>query len=197
MNIKVDTREIKKAAKWMSDIGRKQMPYAMMLTLNDVKDRGQDALTTEMLRKLDRPTPFTLNAFDKSYSTRATKRNLRSLILVKQIQAEYLYDMFFGGTENKKHIVPGKEAKLNQYGNLPRNASKRKRTFTIVSNGTPIRLQRAGKGKTSKTKVIGIFPSRRSYRSRIDYEGTITRAVDRWMQWHWNKNFERALLTAR
>lgn len=196
--MKINVRHnFKEAQRWMNSIERKQIPFATALALNDTKDRCQDGVKTAMLRKLDRPTPFTMNAFDNSFRTRAKKRYLTAIIQVKPIQAEYLYEMFYGGTETKKHIVPGEDAKLNQYGNLPRGASKRGRTFNIVSNGTPMTLRRKGKGKNSRTEVVGIYPNRRTYRQRVNYERIVWQQFDRWFGYHWEKAFAKAMLTAR
>jgi len=187
------THEFKEAEKWLDGIRLKQLPYATMLALNETKDRCKDAVMTQMLRKLDRPTPFTMNAFDNRAALRATKRKLTSILQVKPIQAKYLYGQFYGGTETDKHIVPGKDMKLNQYGNLSRRASKAKRTFTIGN----VVLKRKGKGKNSSLTVVGLFPRARTYRPRIDFERTVETTFDRWFGRNWEKMFDRAMATAR
>ena len=192
MKISVE-HNFKEAEKWLDGIRLKQLPYATMLALNETKDRCKDAVLTQMLRKLDRPTPFTMSAFDNRAALRATKRKLTSILQVKPIQAKYLYEQFYGGTETDKHIVPGKDMKLNQYGNLPRNASKAKRTFSIGN----VVLKRKGKGKNSTLTVVGFFPKSRSYSKRIDFESTVLTAFDRWFERNWEKMFDRAMATAK
>ena len=146
--MRIDVRSnIKDATKWLTNIEKKQVPFATMLALNWTKDRCQDGVKTEMLRKLHKPTPFTMNLFFNGAVTRATKTRSVATVEVKNVQADYLYSLFYGGTETDNHIVPGQQAKLNQYGNLPRRASKAKGTFTIKSNGLPITLKRTGRGK--------------------------------------------------
>lgn len=192
MNISV-RHDFKEAARWMDGIRLKQLPYATMLALNDTKDRIKDELMTQMLRKLDRPTPFTMNAFDNRWNLRATKRKLFTVLQMKPAQNKYLYAQFYGGSETDKHIVPGKEAKLNQYGNLPRRASKVNRTFKI---GNSI-WRRKGKGKRSSISMIGHFPRSRTYRKRIDFERTVTTTFDKWWVRSWESAFTKAMRTAR
>ena len=185
------TTTAKQMASKLSDLEKRQIPWASVLTLNETRDRCKDAVLTEMVRKIDKPTPFTMNALRVE---NASKSKLESALIVKDIQAEYLETLLEdGGTEVDKHIVPGKQAKLNAYGNLPRGASKQRATF---SHGNR-RYKRVGKGKSARVFLLGHFPSKRTYRRLIDFHGVCEATAKRNFDQIFRKNLRRAMATAR
>lgn len=115
-----------------------QVPQAMAWTLTEVAKRGREAVVAEMQRVFDRPTPYTLNSL---YVWGATKRKLVAEVVIKDDQnkgtpaARYLAPEIEGGERTFKRFeralqfagllpaglwaVPGREAPLDQYGNMP------------------------------------------------------------------------------
>jgi hypothetical protein len=71
-------------------------------------------------RKLESPTPFTVNAVG---SSGARKNDLRAKVYVRDIAAGYLEPFEFGGDHklNSSALLNPKNIKLNKYGNMPRN----------------------------------------------------------------------------
>lgn len=118
------TSNLDDATRRLDDLIARQLPYAMSRALNDTAKDVREAERAEMTRALDRPTPFTLNAF---FIRNSSKTNLVAEITSKDRQSTYLPMQAEGGTDrplNLALLMPV-NAGLNQYGNLPRNAIKR------------------------------------------------------------------------
>jgi hypothetical protein len=130
MNLTVQA-DFTQLTKNLSRIQREQVPFAISLTLNELGLDVANAITVQMDRYLDRPTPFTKRAFIKGKTfngKRATKKNFEAIVEAKQIQAEYLKFQIAGGTRlpNKTAIlVPTRAAGLNKYGNISRANQKK------------------------------------------------------------------------
>lgn len=115
--LKVDLSGLTKG---MNEVQRKQLPFAMAMTLTEVAGHVGLGWQDEMKAGLDRPTPFTLNAVAVMP---ARKTRLISTVLIKDIAAEYLAPFVDGGVHalgRKRAILAPKNVGLNQYGNLPR-----------------------------------------------------------------------------
>ena len=188
MKLSVRT-DYKQAMREFTRIERRQLPYATSVGLNNTADRCNKEVRKE-IRRLHVPTKFTLNAFRV---IRSSKRKLTAYLEAKPIQAAYLMPLYTGGTETRKHIVPGKHAKINRHGNLPRRASKAKRTFNI---GNQV-WKRIGKGKGSRIEMVGHFPAKRTYRKMFQFEKAVEIGFNRWFSYEWNKAFRLATATAR
>jgi len=99
---------------------RKQTPFAISQALTEVVLEIAAAEKKALTRRLDSPTPFTVNAVG---STGARKNNLQAKVFVRDIAASYLEPFEFGGQHklNSSALLNPKNIKLNKYGNLPRN----------------------------------------------------------------------------
>jgi hypothetical protein len=102
------------------------------MAINDVAADVANAVTKQMDRYLDNPTPFTQKAYQSRFGTfkgqRATKRKLYADIIPGQIQAEYLKYHIDGGTRTpfqKKIFVPTDNAPKNKFGNIARGLRKK------------------------------------------------------------------------
>lgn len=118
LNISAD---IDKAERLLSDLARKQLPFATALSLNDTAADVRDEEEREMSGIFDRPTPFTLRAIAMR---RANKSTLTATVSVKPVQAGYLKRQAKGGKRKPKGraLVIGVGARRNKYGNLPKAA---------------------------------------------------------------------------
>lgn len=125
-----------------------QLPQAMSWTLNACIDRAKPGVVAEMQRVFDRPTPFTLNALYGRYSSkrnlvatlelkdnRAGSDAAPGAVNKGTTSAVYLRPEIEGGARQPKRmeqalrssgllpagmfVVPGGEAPLDQYGNVP------------------------------------------------------------------------------
>ena len=121
ITIELDTTAVERA---LSDIGRKQVPFALALTINDLAAEVKSKEIVANKVDLDRPTPFTSKGI---FIVRANKSTLQGQVGYKDRQADYLDKQVTGGKKRakKKAIVVPVAMKLNKYGNLPRNALSR------------------------------------------------------------------------
>lgn len=122
----------------LDDIGRRQLPAALAMTLTDIVNIAKDNAYDEMRRVFDRPTPFTLNSLKIK---RATKTNLEAHLLLKDptrfdSPSHYLNRELSGGERSfkpfearlwRKGILPGGQfavpasgAAFDAYGNMNR-----------------------------------------------------------------------------
>jgi hypothetical protein len=125
--------DIDAAERLLSDIGRKQLPFAMAMALNDTAASALKDVQLEINRAFVRPTRWTKNAF---YVRRASKKRLSATIERKTPQSgkHYLEVQVKGGrrpqTGLEKLLVsrlkydgivgavtPAKGARLNSFGN--------------------------------------------------------------------------------
>jgi hypothetical protein len=118
--IKINVRaDIKRLTRSMSDLARKQIPFATAQAINATAARVQAGETANIKATFKSPTPFTQNAVAVK---RAKKSNPVALVYVKDIAAKYLLPYEKGGV----HQLPGraflnpKNIGLNSYGQLPR-----------------------------------------------------------------------------
>ena len=132
--------DVAKALKSMSRLHKKQVPFAAALGLTMTAKKVAKVEQRMMVRKLDRPTPFTIKgvrwqgANKKDFAT----GRLHSRVYLMDKQAEYLRFQIEGGTRTPKGTaiaVPTSNVKLNRYGNslVVRDASNGcwpRRTFS-------------------------------------------------------------------
>ncbi|HHC1644604.1 TPA: hypothetical protein ACN7VZ_004544 [Klebsiella pneumoniae] len=99
---------------------QKQIPFATAQAMTSVARDIVAAQKVALGRKLESPTPFTVNSVG---SAGARKNNLRAKVFVRDVAAEYLEPFEFGGEHklNSQALLNPKNIKLNKYGNMPRN----------------------------------------------------------------------------
>lgn len=99
---------------------KKQIPFATAQALTSVARQIASAEKTAFQRKLENPTPFTVNSVG---SVGARRDNLMAKIFVRDIATAYLEPLEFGGVHklNGQALLNPKAVKLNKYGNLSRN----------------------------------------------------------------------------
>ncbi|HBQ0973348.1 TPA: hypothetical protein L7J99_001422 [Klebsiella pneumoniae] len=99
---------------------QKQIPFATAQAMTSVVRDIAAAQKVALGRKLESPTPFTVNSVG---SAGARKNNLRAKVFVRDVAAEYLEPFEFGGEHklNSQALLNPKNIKLNKYGNMPRN----------------------------------------------------------------------------
>jgi hypothetical protein len=164
LNIKSD---VKRGVRRLERIGSNNK-YATMLAINGTLYHCRNAMINEIDQKVDRPTNFTRQAFKYD---KALKARLVGVIYLREIN-KYLTGLIYGGTETKKHQVIGKRYPDNRYGNLPRGATKKPKTFSATIQGQPGVWQRMGTKKNPKVRLVAHFPRARSYKPTIKFEQT-------------------------
>lgn len=221
-----------------------QIPFATAMALTHLAQDIRQAEKGHLRGALDRPTPYTVNAVR---IRPATKRSLEAYIwLLDEAPkgtppVKYLRPLIAGGQREPKrferalrragvlpaslHTVPGRDARLNRFGNLTAG------TYTkILSDlqaspdefqNAPIRArkQRGGKGKYSRrhfvlfrgSHPIGVYQrtgkrtlksilhfarDTPTYRQQIDFVGVALKVVERRGQQHLRNAIAHALRTA-
>lgn len=133
----IDVRaDVAALTRTLTDIQRKQIPFATALALTKTAFRARDDIKAETKRVFDRPTPFTVNSV---FAKQATKDRLEYRVFLRDEAvkgtppAEYLQPQIHGGSRQPKRFeralqragvlrrgriaVPGKRVRLNAYGN--------------------------------------------------------------------------------
>src|SRR5476649_1919654 len=136
---------------------KKQISFAAAQALTSVARQIANAEKTAFQRKLENPTPFTVNSVG---SAGARRDNLSAKVFVRDIAAGYLEPFEFGGAHklNGQALLNPKDIKLNKYGNLPRNKlsqlKAKSNTFIGEIDGVNGVWQRkaAKKGKKGKKR---------------------------------------------
>ncbi|GJE74954.1 hypothetical protein [Methylorubrum suomiense] len=104
---------------------------AIVEAVNAAAERGRLAVAAAMPAYLDRPTPFTQFGVGMfaAVSVVGPERETSALVRIKPDQARYLQYQIDGGTRGpgdyattaQGPLVPGVDAELDAYGNLPRD----------------------------------------------------------------------------
>lgn len=97
-----------------------KLAKARQAAVNATGERVLAGLRVALEENLNNPTRFTLNAFSLF---RARGRHSDAAIAVKPIQESYLKYVFQGGMRTDD-VIPSKSAKLDRYGNMPRNYTR-------------------------------------------------------------------------
>lgn len=203
LSVKAD---IRKVAKSLDDVARKQLPFARAQAINATAEKVRIAERDNLLEVIDGPTPFTLNSVAVK---RATKSNPVALVYVKPVAAAYLLPYEIGGKNklNSKALLKPVGAKVNQYGNLPRNLVKRiaskqnafigkVQTKNGVVDGVWQRTKKT-RGKRAGLKLMVKFEDAHDVRQRLDYRGVARRVVAATFRGELDRAIGKALATAR
>ncbi|HID3485068.1 TPA: hypothetical protein ACXE50_003226 [Klebsiella aerogenes] len=135
---------------------QKQIPFATAQAMTSVVRDIAAAQKVALGRKLETPTPFTVNSVG---SAGARKNNLRAKVFVRDITAEYLEPFEFGGEHklNSQALLNPKNIKLNKYGNMPRNKlsqlKAKPNVFVGEVNGVDAVWQRRKPKKAKKKRA--------------------------------------------
>ncbi len=154
--ITVEFKGFERFKKRLSDIEKKQLPFATSVALNKTAEWMETDIRLEMRKVLDRPTKFTLKSL---YVKRATKRKLQAEVLFKDFipkgtpADKYLKPQVYGGSRGQKgfekvlvrygylapgwYAVPGAGARLNRSGNMTAGAITQILTALRALPGTP------------------------------------------------------------
>jgi len=160
INGKVDVSGALKVARTAG----KQIRYAAARSLTDAAEDYAKVITTIMPQSLNQPTPFTLRGVR---FRRATANTLQSAVYVMPIQAGYLIHQVDGGSVSEQKPAPTPIAE-NQYGNLPRSATKRAKVFTTRSRRTNklLTYQRMGGKRRKRLRLLAVESTVRRYSKR-------------------------------
>jgi hypothetical protein len=91
MNLSIQA-DFTQLTKNLTRMQREQVPFAIAQTLNNVATDVANAITVQMDRYLENPTPFTKKAYTGGRGfkgKRATKRDFEAILIPGEIQAQY------------------------------------------------------------------------------------------------------------
>lgn len=178
--------DVKKISRALDDVSRKQLPFATAQAINATAEKLRIAQRANMSKVLDAPTPFTLNSVAVK---RATKSNPTAVVYVKPVAAAYLLPYEKGGLNklNSAALLKPVGAKVNQYGNLPRNLVKRLaakpnafvgkvKTKNGVVDGVWQRTKKT-RGNQGGLKLMVRFEDAHEATQRLNYRGLAARFV--------------------
>ncbi|MEP5730377.1 MAG: hypothetical protein ABJL67_13530 [Sulfitobacter sp.] len=200
------TADFDKLERILSDVARKQLPFAMMMAINDTGADVKRAEERQLDRKFDRPTPFTKRGV---YLRRANKSGLTAIVGFKRVQASYLGLQVTGGVRRpkRKALVIGAGLRRNKYGNLAKGAVKRAeskgQTFVAKRRGggshlRPGLYQRGkGRGGSGKLKMLVTFEPRAKYEKRFPFHQTAERTARAAFEGHLVRRIKEAVKSAK
>lgn len=196
MQLSVDS-DLKRFEQDLTDIQKKQLPFATSVALNNTAVEAQKEAQREMGKRLDRPTPFTKKGVRVK---RSTKQKLQAEIFIQEIQAEYLKYAIEGGTrkpKNKAIPIPQK-IRLNKYGNMPRGKIKqllaRDDVFVINNDESAGIYQRLRNGTY---RLLASFHSEAKYKERYPFEEIVQKEAGKRFRAFMQQSLDKALATAK
>ncbi|HEM7842589.1 TPA: hypothetical protein U2Q23_005323 [Burkholderia multivorans] len=203
ISVRSNVRDIERG---LNDLVRKQLPFATAQAINATAERVRIAQRENMKEVLDEPTPFTLNSVAIK---KATKANPVAVVYVKPVAAAYLLPYEIGGKNklNSKALLKPIGAKVNQYGNLPRNLVRRMaakpnafvgkvKTKNGVVDGVWLRTKKT-RGKQAGLTLMVKFADAHDVRQRLNYRGVAKRVVSATFPAELDRAMAKALATAR
>jgi hypothetical protein len=168
--IEIDVKaDVRAATRWLDNVQRKQIPFALSYAINETAKEVQGGLAKEM-SVFDRPKPATVKG---TFIKRSTKANLEAVIGLKTRAqgtptSEYLNAQINPGRrEDKRSEIllqragilpagyqtrPGSGARLDAYGNMSRGQIVQILSYFQTFGG--IRESGRFKGKTTKSRAI-------------------------------------------
>jgi hypothetical protein len=151
--------------------------------LNAAADLIKEDLVEAAGRDFDRPNPFTLRGFDVLPARVDDPRDLSALVSIRPLQAAYLEVQIDGGvrragdavTTAQGPLVPGPDAKLNRYGNLPRGYVARELAkpdvfwTTLGVSDKPALVRRTQTG----LEILALIVEETRYDKKFDFFGIV------------------------
>ena len=203
LDFSADFKQLERA---LSDVMQRQLPFAMMLSLNDTAIEVKQAEERSIDKTFDRPTPFTKRGV---YVKRANKSTLTATVGMKPVQAAYLKLQAKGGIRlpKRRALVIGAGLRRNKYGNLPKGAVKRAeakgKTFVARKRGAGSHLapgiyQRVkARGQSASIKMLVSFQPRAKYEKRFEFQPVALRSARGVYEGHLVARLKQAQATAR
>ena len=243
--IKIEAKGLQDRLDELTDLEQKQLPYVVALALTQTGQQVKDRLELEMRTVFDRPTRWTLNSL-RLFPATKDKPVARVWMKNEADKAapatRWLTPQVYGGSRQDKgserllrakgilpegrYVVPGKDAKLDAFGNMGKGQIQRiisslgaqqdkyanstdskrsianlKRFFVMYAGkGTARRAvgigERTGKGK-DKIKLVMAFVARPGYRKEFDFFAIADRVAEDQLPIQFELALARAMATRR
>lgn len=238
--IRVEAKGLQARLDELGDLERNQLPFAMALALTETAKLVKERLEGEMRTVFDRPTRYTLSSL-RLFP--ATKQKLVARVWMKNESdkaspaTKWLTPQVYGGSrEDKrsekllrakgvlpdgKYIVPGRDAKLDGFGNIGRGQLQKiiaglgaqqdkysstesrrsignlKRFFVMRNGREAIGIgERTGRGK-GKLRLVLAFVGRPGYRKDFVFFAIAEQIADDQLPIQFELALARAIATRR
>lgn len=239
--IKVEATGLQDRLAELTDLERNQLPFATALALTETAKKVKERLEGEMRTVFDRPTLYTLNSL-RLFP--ATKQKLVARVWMKNEAdkaapaTKWLTPQVYGGGRDDKrsekllrakgvlpegkYIVPGRDAKLDGFGNIGRGQLQKiiaglgaqqdkyanstdsrrsignlKRFFVMRRGRDAIGIgERTGRGR-DKVKLVLAFVGRPGYRKEFDFFTIANQEAEDELPIQFELALARALATRR
>lgn len=173
--IEIKIEGVDRTTRYLTDVERKQVPFALSRAINASAKDVQKAQRGELEGRLDRPKPYTLGGTYIQYSNKANLTATIGLIdkpkQGNRAPVKYLAAQIGGGHRrfvgyeralqrmgllpNGYQVVPGQGAKLDRFGNL--DAKQMNEVFGALKS--KVRNLRVYTGKGKRAYAAGYFVS--------------------------------------
>jgi len=209
-NIKAVSRGLDKAAK-------KQIPFAVAQTLTALAFEAMQEERKQASKHIHMPKPFTVKSFLYK-PKKVNKKKLEAWVYVNKADTERKYMKFLihGGISRGKGgralLHPTTHTKLNKHGNMPgdklhrktvvKSLAKKAKFFSGIPKGMAGQenngiWQRYGKKKHPRIRMVAQWKPSRKYVAKFPFYEIAGQVVVGRANKIFNKQFERAMLSAK
>ena len=184
---------IKEVTKKLTHLQKEQIPFATAKALTDTAWNARLFAQDGMVRDMEKPKAYTLNAFKVG---KATKRSLVAYIDIKPIQWDYLKWVVAGGTKravNSPLTIPYLSSRMTKVRYTKLLA--RPDTFEGVVKGISGIWERIGR---HRVKLLFAHEQQADYdKNSWKYQEDVERAVKARFPVNFNRSLEYALRSAK
>lgn len=194
LNVSIESN-IKEVTKKLNRFQKKQIPFVLSDSINEVSVKAVNAMRSQLAKKLDRPTMFTKKGVQLKFKARP--RDLSALIQIPPIQSKYLEKQIEGGmktADRQKIPVPYDKGILNAYGNIRGKKSgliRRNTEFIGTVKGIDGVWRRTGGKRNPAVKLLIGFERTVMYTKRIEFYKTVSSVVKNNINKIMAKNFSK------
>ena len=207
MQVTINTN-FKELGRWMSDIERKQLPYATARALTAVAKEGVEAVQGELRARFTLRNRYSERGVRSQFARKADWPRPFSRVGIDE-RRSYLADHVEGGIRRpqraKWRAVPGVNNRRTRTGKI-RKADRASRSLRVpggrgrkkykaFERGNLI-LRRAGRGGR-QLKVLHVTTSQVRIDARLPMEAAVTKVVQRRYGRHFNRELAAAVRSGR
>ncbi len=200
LELEISDKSIKRTMRWMDDVGKKQIPFALAVALTKTaKDVQKDELKHlhrefTIRNKWPERGPLAVKI------TPATKKRMFATVFTK---ADFMPLHETGGTkipEGNHLAIPTSNVKRGKTGKITKGQRPRnlKKSFVLETKGGQLGIwQRKGRGKRSEIKPMYWLEPRANIKKSWDWFRTGFKTINRTFNDNFSKSLDKALRTSR
>jgi hypothetical protein len=197
MSVKISVKaDLKQVTGFLSRTVRKQVPFATKNALDQTAFEARKELRKQVVKKIDRPKPFTVNSF---MVEKSKKTNLKAAVFIKDRVWDYFKYQVHGGTRRPSaRLLPiPVNSPLDRFGNIKgrKRGPRTKKQFVANIRGTVGVWERYNNNQ--RIRLIIFYGRTATYDRLFQYHRITQAIVKAKFVINFNKHLRRALLTAR